>query len=177
MHRQVAANRYRLLRHANPKTSAPYKGLREGAALPSGQPEALMAAARRPHGALPLAALRHTPADVLPSAVQHLFPEERLPVGPAIETGFYYDFDRAEPFTPEDLGRLEGRMKEIVSADYPMTGRQATREEAIAHFKGNPYKVEIAREVPEGEPITLYTIGDFTDLCRGGHAPSPGESR
>jgi len=134
-----------------------------------------MAAARRPHDALPLDALRHTAAHVLAYAVQDLFPEAKPTIGPAIETGFYYDFDRAEPFTPEDLGRLEGRMKEIVSADYPMTGRQATREEAIAHFKGNPYKVEIAREIPEGEPITLYTIGDFTDLCRGGHAHSTGQ--
>src|ERR1700680_2065625 len=176
MHRQVAANRYRLLRHAKPKTSAPYKGLREGAALPSGQPEALMAAARRPHDALPLDAPRHNAAaHVLAYAVQDLFPEAKPTIGPAIETGFYYDFDRAEPFTPEDLGRLEARMKEIVSADYPMTGRQVTREEAIAHFKGNPYKVEIAREIPEGEAITLYAIGDFTDLCRGGHAHSTGE--
>ena len=65
-------------------------------------------------------------------------------------------------------------MNEIVAADYPMTGREVSRDEALAAFKDNPYKVEIAREIPEGEPITLYTIGEFTDLCRGGHADSTG---
>ncbi|MBV8074432.1 MAG: threonine--tRNA ligase, partial [Candidatus Eremiobacteraeota bacterium] len=95
-------------------------------------------------------------------------------IGPAIENGFYYDFDRKEPFTTADLEKLEARMREIVAADYPMTGHQVTRHSAIEHFKANPYKVEIAREIPEGEPITLYTIGAFTDLCRGGHAHSTG---
>ena len=112
---------------------------------------------------------------MLAYAVQDLFPEAKPTIGPAIENGFYYDFDRAEPFTPDDLERLEARMNEIVAADYPMTGREVTRDEAIDAFTGNPYKVEIAREIPEGEPITLYTIGDFTDLCRGGHADSTGE--
>jgi threonyl-tRNA synthetase len=119
--------------------------------------------------------LRHTAAHVLAYAVQDLFPEAKPTIGPAIEEGFYYDFDRPQPFTPEDLERLERRMDEIVAADYPMTGREVTRAEAIAAFNGNPYKVEIAREIPEGEPITLYTIGDFTDLCRGGHAESTGQ--
>ncbi|MGA9420091.1 MAG: hypothetical protein WBV40_13150, partial [Candidatus Cybelea sp.] len=122
-----------------------------------------------------LAELRHTAAHVLAYAVQDLFPEARPTIGPAIENGFYYDFDRAEAFTPDDLARLEARMNEIVAADYPMTGREVTRREAIAAFDGNPYKVEIAAEIPEGEPITLYTIGDFTDLCRGGHADSTGK--
>jgi threonyl-tRNA synthetase len=122
-----------------------------------------------------LAELRHTAAHVLAYAVQDLFPDAKPTIGPAIENGFYYDFDRAEPFTPEDLDRLEARMKEIVAADYPMTGRTVTRQEAIDAFPGNPYKNEIAREIPDGEPITLYTIGDFTDLCRGGHADSTGQ--
>jgi threonyl-tRNA synthetase len=122
-----------------------------------------------------LAELRHTAAHVLAYAVQDLFPAAKPTIGPAIENGFYYDFDRAEPFTPDDLARLEARMNEIVAADYPMTGREVTRGEAIAAFKGNPYKVEIAREIPDGEPITLYTIGEFTDLCRGGHADSTGK--
>ena len=121
--------------------------------------------------------LRHTAAHVLAYAVQDLFPEAKPTIGPAIENGFYYDFDRAAPFTSEDLGRLETRMAEIVAADYPMTGRVVTRQEAIDAFAGNPYKVEIAREIPDGEPITLYTIGDFTDLCRGGHADSTGAIR
>jgi threonyl-tRNA synthetase len=116
--------------------------------------------------------LRHTAAHVLAYAVQDLFPEAKPTIGPAIENGFYYDFDRGEPFTPEDLERLEKRMAEIIAADYPMTGLEVTRDQAIEAFKTNPYKVEIAREIPAEEPITLYTIGGFTDLCRGGHADS-----
>ncbi len=121
-----------------------------------------------------IAHLRHTAAHVLAYAVQDLFPDAKPTIGPAIENGFYYDFDRKEPFTPGDLERLAERMREIVAADYPMTGRRVTREEAIETFRDNPYKVEIAREIPEGDPITLYTIGAFTDLCRGGHADSTG---
>ena len=124
--------------------------------------------------AVDIAHLRHTAAHVLAYAVQDLFPEAKPTIGPAIENGFYYDFDRGTPFTPEDLQRLEARMREIIAADYPMTGRRVSREEAIETFHDNPYKVEIAREIPEGEPITLYSIGDFTDLCRGGHADSTG---
>ena len=124
----------------------------------------------------PLPELRHTAAHVLAYAVKDLFPDAKPTIGPAIENGFYYDFDRSEPFTPEDLAALEARMDEIVGADYPMTGRRGDpRERALSEFRDNPYKVEIAREIPEGEPITLYTIGEFTDLCRGGHAHSTGE--
>ena len=120
----------------------------------------------------PLPELRHTAAHVLAYAVQDLFPEAKPTIGPAIENGFYYDFDRAEPFTPHDLERLETRMKEIIAADYPMLGMKVSRERAVDCFKDNPYKVEIASEIPPDEPITLYTIGEFTDLCRGGHATS-----
>lgn len=119
--------------------------------------------------------LRHTAAHVLAYAVQDLFPDAKPTIGPAIENGFYYDFDRKEPFTPEDLERLNARMHEIVKANYEMTGREVTRAEAIERFKDNPYKVELAAAIPEGEKITLYTIGDFTDLCRGGHAHTTGE--
>lgn len=129
----------------------------------------------QPDDRTPLPELRHTAAHVLAYAVQDLFPEAKPTIGPAIENGFYYDFDRSEPFTPEDLERLELRMREIVSADYAMTGRAVSREEAVERFAGNPYKVEMAREIPEGEPITLYTIGEFTDLCRGGHAEKTGD--
>ena len=119
--------------------------------------------------------LRHTAAHVLAYAVQDLFPEAKPTIGPAIENGFYYDFDRKVPFTPEDLERLNKRMAEIIAANYEMTGREVTRAEALERFRDNPYKVEIAREIPEGEPVTLYTIGEFTDLCRGGHAHTTGE--
>jgi len=122
-----------------------------------------------------LSDLRHTAAHVLAYAVQDLFPDAKPTIGPAIETGFYYDFDRAQPFTSEDLTRLETRMDEIVSANYAMQGQAVTRAEALERFRNNQYKTEIAREIPEGEPITLYTIGDFTDLCRGGHAEATGE--
>ena len=118
--------------------------------------------------------LRHTAAHVLAYAVMDLFPDAKPTIGPSIESGFYYDFDKPRGFTPDDLVRLEARMQEIVAADYPMTGRAVTRDEALEHFKDNPYKVELARDIPEGEPITLYTIGAFTDLCRGGHADSTG---
>ncbi|MEO6836657.1 MAG: threonine--tRNA ligase [Candidatus Tumulicola sp.] len=123
----------------------------------------------------PLPELRHTAAHVLAYAVADLFPGARPTIGPAIENGFYYDFDRDEPFTPEDLVHLEARMNEIVRADYPMTGRTVSRDEALSEFRDNPFKVELARAIPEDEPIMLYTIGEFTDLCRGGHAPSTGE--
>ncbi len=124
--------------------------------------------------AVDIAHLRHTAAHVLAYAVQDLFPEAKPTIGPAIESGFYYDFDRTTAFTPDDLAKLEARMREIVAADYPMTGRRVTRDEAIAAFRDNPYKVELAQGIPDDEPITLYTIGEFTDLCRGGHADSTG---
>jgi threonyl-tRNA synthetase len=126
------------------------------------------------HDAPPLDELRHTAAHVLAYAVQDLFPEAKPTIGPSIENGFYYDFDRAEPFTPEDLVKLEARMHEIVEADYEMTGERTTRQGAIERFRTNPYKVELAEGIPEGDPITLYTIGAFTDLCRGGHARTTG---
>jgi len=128
----------------------------------------------QPHPAVNIDHLRHTAAHVLAYAVQDIFPEAKPTIGPAIENGFYYDFDRATPFTPDDLRKLEARMREIVAADYPMTGERVTRDEAIERFRDNPYKVEIARGIPEDESITLYTIGAFTDLCRGGHADSTG---
>ena len=142
---------------------------------PSGKTSAtMMTAPNKNSGDVPLAELRHTAAHVLAYAVQDIFPEAKPTIGPSIADGFYYDFDRAEPFTADDLERLERRMAEIVAADYSMTGREVTRDDAIAEFAANPYKVELAREIPEGQPITLYTIGEFTDLCRGGHAQSTG---
>jgi threonyl-tRNA synthetase len=125
--------------------------------------------------AMTLDELRHTAAHVLAYAVQDLFPEAKPTIGPAIENGFYYDFQRDEPFTPEDLTRLEARMHEIVKENYEMTGRRVERAEAISRYAGNEFKQELARDIPEGEPITLYTIGEFTDLCRGGHAPTTGD--
>ncbi len=119
--------------------------------------------------------LRHTAAHVLAYAVQDLFPEAKPTIGPAIENGFYYDFDREQPFTLDDLERLEARMKEIIAANYAMRGEEVTLQTAIERFKSNRYKLEIAREIPADQKITLYTIGEFTDLCRGGHADRTGD--
>lgn len=95
-----------------------------------------------------LDALRHTAAHVLAYAVQDLFPEAKPTIGPSIESGFYYDFDRPTPFTAEDLAKLEARMREIVKADYEMTGRRVSREEALDRYAGNEYKREIAEISP-----------------------------
>ncbi|MDQ2866708.1 MAG: threonine--tRNA ligase [Candidatus Eremiobacteraeota bacterium] len=128
-----------------------------------------------PRDSVTLPDLRHTAAHVLAYAVAGLFPDAKPTIGPSIENGFYYDFDRTEAFTPDDLERIERRMREIIASNYVMTGREVTREEAIERFEGNQYKEELARAIPDDEPITLYTIGEFTDLCRGGHAPSTGD--
>jgi len=110
--------------------------------------------------------LRHTAAHVLAYAVQDLFPEAKPTIGPAIENGFYYDFDRATPFTPEDLEKLNARMAEIIKANYEMTGRQVTRDEALALFADNPYKVEIAREIPEGEAVAGHADHAAADVTQ-----------
>ncbi len=124
---------------------------------------------------LSLADLRHTAAHVLAYAVHDLFPEAKPTIGPAIENGFYYDFDREQPFTASDLESLEARMNEIIAANYVMHGEEVTRQIALDRFQDNQYKLEIAREIPEDQAITLYTIGEFTDLCRGGHADRTGD--
>ncbi|MFZ5768191.1 MAG: threonine--tRNA ligase [Bacillota bacterium] len=119
---------------------------------------------------------RHTAAHVLAQAVKRLFPEARLGIGPAIEEGFYYDFDVPRPFTPEDLARIEGEARAIIAADYPVRRREVTREEAREFFasRGEVYKVELIDELPEGATISLYDQGEFTDLCAGPHLPSTG---
>ncbi|TAM61852.1 threonine--tRNA ligase [bacterium] len=125
----------------------------------------------------PLNAIRHTAAHLLAHAVKDLYPDAKLTIGPATEQGFYYDFDRKEPFTPDDLTRLEERMKELIAADLPMTGREISRPDAITRFtaEDEPYKVELIHGIPQDEPLSLYTIGSFTDLCRGGHVHSSAE--
>jgi len=122
----------------------------------------------------PLSTIRHTAAHLLAHAVKDLYPETLVTIGPATETGFYYDFARSIPFTPEDLVRIEKRMKELVAADLPVTREVIDRRAAIEKFKamGETYKVEIIESIPAGDEVTLYTIGDFTDLCRGPHAES-----
>ncbi len=118
--------------------------------------------------------LRHDAAHVLAEAVKELYPDTQVTIGPAIENGFYYDFARKEPFTPEDLEKIEARMREIVERDEEIIREVWDRDEAIDFFRnmGEEYKAEIIADIPPGEAITLYRQGDFIDLCRGPHLPS-----
>ena len=121
--------------------------------------------------------LRHDAAHVLAQAAQELYPGTQITFGPATETGFYYDFVRDEPFTPEDLTRMEERMREIVARDLPITREVWDRDDAVRHFMeiGEKYKAQWIEELPRGETITIYRQGDWLDLCRGPHLPSTGK--
>jgi threonyl-tRNA synthetase len=118
----------------------------------------------------------HSTSHVMAAAVQDLFPGVQVTIGPAIEKGFYYDFDYQRPFTPEDLEKIEKRMEEIIREDHPFVRKEVSREEAIERFKemGEHYKVELIEDLPEGETISLYETGPFVDLCRGPHILSTG---
>jgi threonyl-tRNA synthetase len=120
--------------------------------------------------------LRHDAAHVMAEAVKELYPETQVTIGPAIESGFYYDFARTVPFTPEDLVRIEERMREIVDRDEKISREEWDRDEAVRFFTniGEHYKAEIIAGIPSGEPISLYRQGEFVDLCRGPHLPSTG---
>ncbi|MCB2263222.1 MAG: threonine--tRNA ligase [Candidatus Thiosymbion ectosymbiont of Robbea hypermnestra] len=121
--------------------------------------------------------LRHDAAHVMAQAVQELYPGTQVTIGPAIEDGFYYDFARDEPFTPDDLTRIEERMREIVARDLPIRREVWDRDRAIRVFGelGEHYKVEIIRDlIPEGEEVSVYRQGDWFDVCRGPHLPSTG---
>ena len=121
--------------------------------------------------------LRHDAAHVLAEAVKELFPETQVTIGPTIEDGFYYDFARDEPFTPDDLEKLEARMRDIVKRDEPVAREVWDRQKAIQFFHdlGEHYKAEIIEAIPGQEQISLYRQGDFVDLCRGPHLPSTGK--
>ena len=121
--------------------------------------------------------LRHDAAHVLAQAAQELYPGTQITFGPATDTGFYYDFVRDEPFTPEDLTRMEERMREIVARDLPITREVWDRDDAVRHFMeiGEKYKAQWIEELPRGETITIYRQGDWLDLCRGPHLPSTGK--
>jgi threonyl-tRNA synthetase len=120
--------------------------------------------------------VRHDAAHVMAEAVKELYPDTQVTFGPATETGFYYDFARSEPFTPEDLERIEARMREIVRRDEKITREVWDRDVAIAYFQkiGENYKAEYIGEIPAGEEISVYRQGDFVDLCVGPHLPSTG---
>ena len=121
-----------------------------------------------------LETLRHDASHVMAEAVQELFPGTQVTIGPSIEDGFYYDFARDEPFSLDDLAKIEQRMKEIVDRDEPIRREVWSRDEAIAHFKsiGEAYKAEIIEGIPAGEDVSVYRQGEWKDLCRGPHLPS-----
>ena len=118
--------------------------------------------------------LRHSCSHIMAEAVQELWPDTQVTIGPAIENGFYYDFARKEPFTTDDFAKIEDKMREIVRRDEKIERIVMKREDAIKFFKdkGENYKVEIIEDLPESEEITLYRQGNYTDLCRGPHVPS-----
>ena len=120
--------------------------------------------------------IRHSAAHLMAQAVIRLFPGTKVTIGPAIENGFYYDFDPKEQFTEEDLIRIEEEMKKLSKEDIKVERFMMSREEAIEYFEklGENYKVEIIKEIAKGEQLSFYRQGDFVDLCRGPHVPSTG---
>ena len=121
--------------------------------------------------------LRHSTAHLLAYAVKQLFPDAQVTIGPVIENGFYYDFSYKRPFTPEDLEAIEKKMVELAQKNETVTRTVLPRNEAVAYFNsiGEHYKAEIIESIPAGEDVSLYTSGDFTDLCRGPHVPANGK--
>ncbi len=120
---------------------------------------------------------RHTASHVLAQAVKRLYPNTKLAIGPAIDNGFYYDFDTEIPFTADVLEKLEAEMKKIIKEDLPLVRSVKPREEAVKYMeeKDEPYKVELINDLPEGSIVSFYTQGDFTDLCAGPHLASTGK--
>ncbi|MDE3072258.1 MAG: threonine--tRNA ligase [Pseudomonadota bacterium] len=123
--------------------------------------------------------LRHSTAHVMGQAVQRLYPGAQVTIGPVIENGFFYDFAYARPLTPEDLPKIEAEMEKIVAEQLPVTRSVKSRDEAVAFFRGlgENYKAEIIESIPASEALSLYTQGEFTDLCRGPHVPNTGKLR
>ncbi|QFT57197.1 Threonine--tRNA ligase [Sulfitobacter sp. THAF37] len=121
--------------------------------------------------------VRHDLAHIMARAVQEIWPDTRVTIGPVIKDGWYYDFDRKEPFTPEDLGAIEKKMKEIINARDPVRTEVWDRERAIKHYEdnGEPYKVELIESIPGDEPLRMYWHGDWQDLCRGPHLQHTGQ--
>ena len=124
-----------------------------------------------------LEVIRHSTAHLLAYAVKELFPDAQVTIGPVIEHGFYYDFSYTRPFTPEDLEKIEKKMTEIVNRDLPIIRKVLLRNDAVKYFKSikENYKAEIIESIPADQEVSLYTEGEFTDLCRGPHVPSTGK--
>jgi threonyl-tRNA synthetase len=123
--------------------------------------------------------LRHSTAHLLAQAVQRLFPRAQVTIGPVIDKGFFYDFAYERPFTPDDLAKIEAEMEKIVKEQLPVTRSVKSRDDAITFFRdiGEEYKAEIIESIPSNEELSLYTQGEFTDLCRGPHVPNTGKLR
>ncbi|NLT73030.1 MAG: threonine--tRNA ligase [Chloroflexi bacterium] len=121
--------------------------------------------------------LRHSASHVMAEAVQRLFPEAKFAIGPAIESGFYYDFDLPRPLTPEDLEEISRLMQESIKARHPFIREEVLRQEALQMFADQPYKLELIRDLPPEETISIYRHGDFMDLCRGPHVSNTGDLR
>ncbi|MBC7133190.1 MAG: threonine--tRNA ligase [Roseovarius sp.] len=121
--------------------------------------------------------IRHDLAHIMARAVQEIWPDVKVTIGPVIQNGWYYDFDRAEPFTPDDLGRIEAKMREIIAARDPVRTEVWDRARAIAHYEANgePYKVELIEAIPGDEPLRMYWHGHWQDLCRGPHLQHTGQ--
>ena len=121
--------------------------------------------------------VRHDLAHIMARAVQELWPEVKVTIGPVIKHGWYYDFDRADPFTPENLGAIEKKMKDIINLRDPVRTELWQREDAIQYYKDNnePYKVELIEAIPSSEPIRMYWHGHWQDLCRGPHLLHTGQ--
>ncbi|MFZ5962893.1 threonine--tRNA ligase [Thalassococcus sp. BH17M4-6] len=121
--------------------------------------------------------VRHDLAHIMARAVQEIWPDVKVTIGPVIENGWYYDFDRAEPFTPEDLGAIEKKMKEIINKRDPVRTEVWERDVAIKYYedRGEPYKVELIEAIPGDEPLRMYWHGDWQDLCRGPHLQHTGQ--
>ena len=123
--------------------------------------------------------LRHSTAHLMGQAVQRLYPGAQVTIGPVIDNGFFYDFAYERPFTPDDLPKIEAEMAKIVAEQLPVTRDVKTRDEAVAFFRGmgEEYKAEIIEGIPADQPLSLYSQGEFTDLCRGPHVPNTGKLR
>lgn len=126
---------------------------------------------------IPIETLRHSTAHVMAAAVCRIYDDVQLDIGPAVDDGFYYDFDLPERITPDDFEKIEAEMKAIVKEDLPFERIEVSRDEAKDMLAGQKYKLERLEDIPEGEPITFYKSGDFCDLCRGPHVESTGKIR
>ena len=120
---------------------------------------------------------RHTASHIMAQAIQHIWPEAKFAIGPAIDNGFYYDIDVDHTFTEEDFPKIQKEMKKIIKQNLPLVRTEVSREEALKFFeeRHQDYKVELINDLPEDEVISMYTQGDFTDLCAGPHMESTGQ--